>query len=210
MACTAMRLWGMGAVACFLILFTGCGGGETTTLPAQTEPTSLLLEEGNLQAKVVRTEGVPEPCSPVLILEEKGARAAATPLYDLGSKHVAQAAGILPSSQEATAALRALHDENRLACIQSTIEDFGPREGSSISVEPPVPVAEGEEGSLVRFVELDGQKPVNSTAIVSFRSSRCIATLLLVVSGGEPEKAYIQNLTRRAYGSLADGSDDCR
>gem|GEM_PF-4554669 len=64
---------------------------------------------------------------------------------------------------------------------------------------------------MIRFLELDEQeKPVNSTALVSFRSGRCIATLLFLLKGGDPGRAFIDDLTGRAYGLLADADATCR
>ncbi len=144
------------------------------------------------------------------MLEGQNAGTAGTPLYNLGSKYVGEAVGIAPSEKKAAAALEALQAPERLSCIQSTIEFFGPREGVGVTVGKPDLIAEGEEGSKVRLLEVDAQsQPVNSTTIVSFRSGQCVATLLFLLQGGDAGNAFIDNLTSRASDVLVD-ADACR
>jgi len=214
-----MRVLGLSWIVIAAILLSGCGGdgaspasaGESSRSPSPNSPASLLLQEGDLPPGSVSVEALPEPCSPLVILEKEHAEAAGSPLYKLGSKAVGEAVGIAPSQKRAAAAVEDLGSQERLDCIGSTIQSFGPLEGVSLRSEKPEPIAEGEEGSMIRFLELDEQeKPVNSTALVSFRSGRCIATLLFLLKGGDPGRAFIDDLTGRAYGLLADADATCR
>lgn len=201
-----------------MFLISGCGDGESETVSAQEppnpsssqSPASLLLDKSDLPPGPVKEEGLPEPCDPVLVLEEQGAEAAGSPLYKLTSKIVGEAVGIAPSEEKATAALEELQTPERLACIKTTIESFGPGEGVEVTIEEPEPIAEGDEGSMVRLLEVDAQsQPVNSTTIVSFRSGRCVATLLFILRDGDAGDAFVENLTSRADRVLAD-ADACR
>lgn len=159
----------------------------------------------------MKAEALPEPCSPIKVLEGQRARVAGTPLYNLGSNYVGEVVGIAPSEKEAAAAVKELQAPERLSCIQSTIESFGPRDGDEITIGKPEPVTGAEEGSMVRLLEVDAQsKPTSSTVIVSFRSGRCVATLLFLLRGADFEEASIDNLVSRAYGSLADAGATCR
>ena len=111
-----------------------------------------------------------------------------------------EAVGIAPSAEEAASALEELQGPERLDCIRSAIESFGPSEEVAVTVEDPEPVAEGEEGTMVRLLEVDTRsKSLDSTTIVSFRSGRCVATLLFLLKGGGTGKAFLDNLTGRAY-----------
>lgn len=199
------------------ILFGSCGGGETASAPAgpsqspsSQSPAFLLLSENDLPPGPVKAEALPEPCSPIPLLEEQKAQVAGSPLYNLGSKYVGETVGIAFSERKAATAVEELQAPERLSCVQSAIETFGPRAGVGVTVGKPEPVAEGEEGSMVRFLEVDAQsKPANSITIVSFRSGRCVATLLFLL-GGDSGKAFIDDLVGRAYGSLADADATCR
>jgi hypothetical protein len=214
-----MRKLRQASIVVMAILVGGCGGGEMASAPdgessqsaSAQSPSFLLLDKGDLPPGPVKAEALPEPCNPIEVLEEQDARVAGTPLYNLGSNYVGEAAGIAPSEKEAAAAVEELQAPERLSCIQSTIESAGPREGVDVTVGKPEPVAEGEEGSTVRFLEVDAQsKPVNATTVVFFRSGRCVATLLFLLRGGGSGKAFIDDLTSRAYGVLADADATCR
>lgn len=196
-------------VVVLAIFIVGCGGGQTGLVSGG--PASLLLDEDDLPPGTVKAEALPEPCSPLIVLEGQNARIAVTPLYNLGSRYVGEVVGVAPSETEAAAAVKRLLAPERLSCIKVTIESFGPREGVGVTVGKPEPVADGEEGSMVRLLEVDEQSnPVNVTTIVSFRSGRCVATLLFLLGGGGPETAFIGNLTSRAHGVLADADGACR
>lgn len=159
----------------------------------------------------MKTEALPEPCSPINVLESQSAEAAATPLYELAFAHVGEAVGIAPTEKQAAAAVEGMQTPKRLSCIKSTIESFGPREGVDVTVGQPEPIPEGEEGSLIRLLEVDARsKPINVTSIVSFKSGRCVATLLILLQGGNPEKSFVDNLIHRAYGVITDADATCR
>jgi hypothetical protein len=197
-------------LAMFLV---GCGGGDPTSVGDSTDsgtPTVLLLQKGDLPS-AARAEAIPEPCSPVAVLEAQGARVVVSPLYKLRGKSVAEAVGIAASAEKAAAALEGLQSGERMSCIRSAMEAFGPQEGESVSVESPVRMAEGQEGSLVRLLEIDaGSEPVNSTVVASFREGRCVATFLFLFEGGDSGQALIDDLTGHAYDLLADAQSTCR
>lgn len=205
-------------IAIMAALVGGCGGGESESAPGEApsqpasprSPASLLLDESDLPPGPVKAEALPEPCSPVDVLEGRSAEVAATPLYNLGARYVGEAVGIAPSEEDAVAAVEELLAPQRLSCIRSAIESFGPGEGMGVTVGRPEPVASGEEGSMVRLLEVDAQSnPVNATTIVSLRSGRCVATLLFVMQGGGLGKALVDNVTGRAHGALADADGAC-
>lgn len=195
-------------------LLGGCGGGEAASVPAEESsqsPAFLLLQEDDLPPGSVQAEALPEPCSPVYVLEEQNAEVAASPLYSLRSNYMGEAVGIAPSAKKAASALEELQGPERLSCIRSAIESFDPSEEVAVTVEDPKPVAEGEEGTMVRLLEGDTRsQPVDSTTIVSFRSGRCVATLLFLLKGEDTGRAFLDNLVGRAYDSLADADATCR
>jgi hypothetical protein len=205
-----------------LMLIVGCGGGETEPVtseeretsaghnsPDQRIPANLLLGEEDLPAPS-KAEALPEPCSPVPVMESQDAKVAISPLYSLHTRSVAEAVGIAPSSKKAISALEELQSEERMACIRSTMEAFGPQEGVSVAIERPVPLAEGQEGSLIRLLEVDAhEKTVNSVGVASFRRESCVATLLFLLRGGSRGQTFIDTLVRRAHHLLANAHSNC-
>lgn len=197
-----------------MALLGGCGESEAGPLSGEdssSKATALVLKESDLPVEVVRSEPLPEPCSPVDVLKEQDAKGAVTPLYVAPPKSVGEVIGITPSAKKAVAAMKQLHAPDRLECIGATMESFGQEEVGDVTMGKPEPIPEGEEGSRVRFVKVTaGWKSRSSTTIVSFRSGRCVASLLFLLKGEEPGTAFIDDLVGRAYGSLANADATCR
>lgn len=194
----------------FLVPLVGCGE-EAASPSGQAAPASLLIQESDLPPDAKAGDPIPEPCSPVPLMEEQNASTVVSSLFNLGRATVAEAVGVAPSEGEAESVLDSLQDEERMVCIQGVMENFGPGDGVSVELTTPVPRSEGDEGSLVRLTEVDqASEPVNSATIVSFRSGRCVASLLFVLKGGEPKEALIDRLSGRAEERLADANSNCR
>jgi hypothetical protein len=227
--------WGLARKVAVLLLLpiAGCGGagdgGSTaSTVPATQGSTSaeraaedpsddsaegsaetLLIKAGDLPGGEAKANSIPEPCSPIPLLEEQGAAVAGTPLLNLQGRSVAEVAGIFQSTAEARQALAELQEQERMACIQSTIESFRPA-GHSVRIGKPEPVAAGDEGSTVRLVEMDpASNPVNFITIVSVRSGRCVATMLFLTKA-DGDAGFIDGASNRAYERLEDASSVCR
>jgi hypothetical protein len=197
-----------------LLPIAGCGEGAETTATVrevQDPAAVLLIQEDDLPPGNVEAEAIPEPCSPIPVLEQQGAEVLATPLFRIGNSSAAEVVGVMPSEGRARQALTALKGRERMLCIRSTIENFGPREGDSVSIGAFKPVSAGDEGSMVHLLEVDSaSQPVNSTTIVSLRSNRCVATMLFLREGGSPKAALTDRLSGRAYERLEDAHSFCR
>ena len=195
-----------------LLPIAGCGeGGESTAQDVQDPAAAILIQEEDLPTGAERAGEIPEPCSPVPILEKHYAEVVETPLLRMEDSSVAEVVGALPSVGTAKRALAELQDRERMMCIRATIENFGPREGDGVNIGELEPIAAGEEGSMVHLLEVDSaSKPINSTTVVSLRSDRCVATMLFVKQGGGPEAAFTEHLSGRAHERLADAHSLCR
>lgn len=197
-----------------LLPIAGCGeGGETTSTAqdVQDPATSLLIQKSDLPTGSVRAEEIPDPCSPVPVLEQHYAEVASTPLFRMEDRSVAEVVGVMPSMGSAKQALAELQERERMLCIRTTIESFGPREGELVTIGEFEPVAEGHEGSMVELLEVDSaSKPVNSTMVVSLRSGHCVATLLFLTQGGSFTEGSVDRVSGRAYERLEDAHSICR
>jgi hypothetical protein len=201
--------WGRARwlAAILLLPVAGCGGAEATSNAA----TPLLIRQSDLPGSEVRPDSPPKACSPILLLEQHGAVVDGTLLFKLGRDNVAEVVGIVPSVTRARQALAELQARERMDCIQTTIEDFGPGEGDGVNIGTPVSRAEGDEGSMVQLVEVDSaSRPVNFTTVVSLRSGPCVATLLVLTRGERPKDDFIDQVSGRAYERLAGGRRTCR
>jgi hypothetical protein len=207
--------WTLGRKLAVLLLLpiAGCGDGGEATSNVQDvqDPAALLIQKADLPPGMARGESIPEPCSPIPILEQQGAEVAGTPIFSSKDSSVAEVVGVLPSVVEAQQALVALEARERMLCIQATIENFGPKEGDSVTVGGSEPRAEGDEGSMVEFHEVDStSEPLNSTAVVSLRSGRCIATMLFVNKAEGPDEVFIDRISGRVHERLEDAASSCR
>jgi predicted small lipoprotein YifL len=193
-----------------LVSLAGCGE-EGESPPSDVAAATLLLQKSDFQPSAVLGDA-PEQCSPIPFLEERGAKVAISPLFKLETKAVAEAAGVVPSVKKAQLALGDLQREERIACIGGVMENFGPDEGVLVQYADPVPVSEGEEGSLIRFREVDqALKPVNWTAIVSFRSGRCVVSLLVVMKGSDSQLGFVvDRVSKHAEKRLDRAQSTCR
>lgn len=196
-----------------LVLFAGCGEDtEPSASLSGVEPSSLLVQKSdfprNVEAGELPSE---EACSPLSVLREQGGKAAISSLFTLQSEAVAEAVGVVPSEEAAQQALEELGQEDRLECVKEAIEGFTPKEGGSVEYVAPVPSSAGEEGSLIRFTGVNrASKPVSTTLIVSFRSGRCVASLLFLAKGQDGGKAFVDRVSNRADERLADAHSTCR
>lgn len=198
-----------------LLLFplAGCGQGSgepSTPKELQAVAAAALIQKRDLPPGEVQTEPIPELCSPIPLLEEEGAKVVNTPLLRHKTGAVAEVIGLAPSVRAARQSLAELQGRNRLACVQASIESFGPQEGSSVKTGALEPVAEGDEGSRVQFAEVDSaSKPINLITAVSLRSGRCLLTLLLARSGSQAID-LTERVLGRAYERLEDAHSICR
>lgn len=196
-------------VLLLLVSLSGCGE-ETEAPPSDVAAATLLLEESDFPPSVV-LDDAPEQCSPVPFLEERGAKVAISPLFKLETKAVAEAGGVVPSVKKARLALADLQREERIVCIGGAMENFGPDEGALVQYADPIAASAGEEGSLIRFREVDqASKPVNWTAIVSFRSGRCVVSLLLIMKGSDSQSGFVDRVSERAEKRLDRAQSTCR
>lgn len=197
-----------------LLPIAGCGGGEeatSTVQDAKGSATVLLIQKGDLPPGKVRAESIPQPCSPIPLLEQQDAEVAATPLMSLEVGSVAEVVGVVPSVGKARQALAELEDRKRMVCIQSTIASFGPQEGEYVSIGRSEATGEGNEGSTVQISEVDSEsKPINFTTVVSLRSGRCVATLLFLTRAGKPKGDFVDGLTERANERFEDARSTCQ
>lgn len=194
----------------FLVPLAGCAE-EAEPAPADAVPASLLVQESDFPAGVEARKTPNQPCSPVPYLKGQGAKVAVSSLFKTGSTGVVEALGIAPSVEGAQEALDSLHQEARVECIGEAIAQFGPEEGVSVKFVAPVPIGAGEGGSLMRFREVDeAAKPLNVTAAASFRSGRCVASLLVLVKGSEVSRPFIDRVADRAEKRLARAHSTCR
>jgi len=197
-----------------LLPIAGCGGGEeatSTVQDAKDSTTTLLIQKGDLPPGKVKAESIPEPCSPIPLLEQQNAEVAGTPLLSLEDGSVAEVVGVVPSVGKARQALAELEDRKRMVCIRSTIVSFGPQEGEYVNIGQSEATGEGDEGSTVQISEVDSEsKPINFTTVVSLRSGRCVATLLFLTQAGKPKGGFVNGLTDRAYERLEDAHSTCR
>lgn len=184
----------------------GCGGGGGSSSADTAKPETLLMSLDELPKGSVTAEAAPELCGPIPILEGKGGRVALSKMFVVGQTRLIEAVAAFDTPAEAKSAYEGLNEQKRLDCINSAIDTLSA--AASVKTGKPKPIDFGEEGTLVRYLALDGDaKTQGFSDVISLRDGRCTAALLLAVESGDPSESVFEPASETAVDRLSSACE---
>jgi hypothetical protein len=188
----------VGVVA-LVIALGGCGGGASGEVSSEAgrAPTILGLDDFPPGATIV--EGLPsEPCGPIGIIEAGGGEPTESMMVTSGRIRVQEAVGTFSNVKDAEAAFEGLNAPERHECIRGAIESFGAGRDEKVTVSSSEEFGVGDKDFLVQLVvTAPGRSPSSYFDVVVIRSGTRVATLAIIVNGGNPATPAVRDVIKR-------------
>lgn len=190
-----------------LVALAGCGGSDGASSSANAaDPDSLLMTVDELPKGSVTAEPPPELCGPIPVFEQDAGQTALSNSFVVGQTRLVEAVGVFKAPAGAKSAYEALSEHKRLECIGNAINSFS--SASSVEVKRPKAIDFGEEGTLVRYLALDGNaKTKGFSDVISIKDGRCTVAILLAVESGDPAESVFEPASETAVDRLSDACE---
>lgn len=177
------------ALLCLVFVAAASCGGNGSAPVSAIDPNGLLLRIDDLPKGSAIGQAPPELCGPIPILEKNGGRTAISKTLLVGEARIVEAVGVFNTPKQAESAYDELNERKRLECISNAINVFS--SASSVKMTRPQSIDPGDEGTLVRYLALDGRsKTQGYSDVLSIRDAQCTASLLIAVGSSEPSNVY--------------------
>jgi hypothetical protein len=196
-------------VAAFVALVCGGGsgcGGDGESLSDGQIATESLISTTDLSSVTGEEDGLPaEPCGPVLIFENAGARAEETDLYAFGDEQrVQEAIGVFAETAAADSAYEELTGAEHFKCIQGSIAEFNAGE-KAVQLQPVRSLRLGDKDAMERFLLVGSGSRVQSYAdLEAIQIGRCLASIIVLSETRKPTDAVIAEVSTTAAEALED------
>lgn len=196
-------------VLALALLVAGCGSDDSLDPQAAAEA---QITAKDLPGKVTVEESVPtEPCGPLPIFRKNEGKTAVTQLLGIGKEifgvgqqvRLKEAVGAFDDEENAEAAYDALVAQDRIDCLQKSIES-GSTVQDPVKVSKPQSFGVGDEDSLTRFTEIDPENPLPYILDMgSIRSGQCVASVVFLVAERNPSYTAERKVAQTVADRLA-------